>query len=168
MAGPEADALVQTAVETTAPALLAYFVRRVEVAEDAADLLSDTLLVIWRKASSIPRDETEARMWMFGVARRVLVTHRRTHTRRSALQDKLRAELAGHTSAPSAEESLDVRAAIETLEPLDQEILRLVFWDGFTQAEVARLLEMPEGTVRSRTHRAREHLRQVLAAPTRA
>ncbi|MGI8535673.1 MAG: RNA polymerase sigma factor [Mycobacteriales bacterium] len=35
-------------------------------------------------------------------------------------------------------------------------------WEGFTQAQVARHLDLPEGTVRSRTHRARQRLREVL------
>jgi len=49
--------------------LLAFFVRRAESPEDAAVLLGDALLIIWRWADSIPSDDLQARMWMFGVAR---------------------------------------------------------------------------------------------------
>lgn len=160
---------VQTAIETNTPALLAYFLRRVEVPEDAADLLSDTLLVIWRRRAALPPEGTEARMWMFGVARKVLLTHRRAHRRRSALHDKLREELA---NAPRTETAnvghLDVRAAVTHLDALDQEIIRLTYWDGFTQAQAARLLRMPEGTIRSRHHRARQQLRRILSLPAPA
>lgn len=153
-------------MEENAAALLAYFLRRVEVTEDAADLLSDTLLVIWRQAERLPLDETEARMWIFGVARKVLLTHRRTDERRSALHEKLRSELSVLVPDEGGSASkVDVRTAIaelDELDELDQEIIRLTYWDGFSQAEAAHLLALPEGTVRSRSHRARQRLRLAL------
>jgi len=156
---------VQRLVEDNAPDLLAYFLRRVEVAEDAADLLNEVLLVIWRKAGSLPGDHTEARMWMFGVARNVLSTHRRASGRRSALHERLREQLAEpHGGDDQDGDGSDVQAALAQLEPLDQEVMRLLFWDGFSQAQVAALLGMPEGTVRSRTHRARQRMKQTLGA----
>lgn len=161
MSHPNTHDRVQAVVETNVGDLLAYFYRRAEVAEDAADLLSDTLLVVWRKASDLPSDDTEARMWLFGVARRVLSTHRRAAGRRSALHDKLRDELASAAQEHDSD-GVDVAAAVRLLAPGDQELIRLVFWDGFTQAQVARHLGLPEGTVRSRTHRARQRLREVL------
>ena len=164
---------VQAAVEANAGDLLAYFVRRFDLAEDAADLLSETLLAVWRRAESMPDDMTEARMWMYGVARNVLSTHRRTTGRRSALHDRLRSELAGTGGGTPADPRVDdVSAAVRRLDPVDREIVRLTYWDGFTQAQAAALLGMPEGTVRSRTHRARSRLRdllgeQSLASPRR-
>jgi len=160
------SARVQELVEASAADLLAYFVRRVEVREDAADLLSETLLVIWRRASRLPADKGEARLWMFGVARNVLSTHRRGNRRRSALHDRLRDELSGVAVDGQAEDGPDVVAAVRLLDPLDQELVRLVFWDGFTQAEAAALLGMRENTVRSRTHRARQRLREALTEPS--
>lgn len=153
-------------VEVNTTDLLAFFLRRVDVAEDAADLLNDTLLVVWRKASDVPPDDIEARMWMFGAARRVLATHRRATGRRSALHDKLRDELATTSHQDHGEDVDVVAAAVRSPPPDDQELIRLVFWDGFTQAEVARLLDLPEGTVRCRTHRARQRLRAALSEPS--
>jgi hypothetical protein len=50
-------------------ALLAYFHRRVEPAEEAAVLLNDLLLVLWRRAASAPTGPEEVRMWMFPESR---------------------------------------------------------------------------------------------------
>ncbi|MGI8535675.1 MAG: RNA polymerase sigma factor [Mycobacteriales bacterium] len=123
---------IQAVVEANIAYLLAYFYRRAEEAEDAADLLSDTLLVVWRKASDLPLDDTEARMWMFGVARRVLSTHRRATGRRSALHDKLRDELATTTQEHSSD-GVDVAAAVRLLAPGDQELAsRLIFWGNYS------------------------------------
>jgi len=146
-------------VEREAPALLAYFGRRVASADDAADLLGDTLVVAWRKAASVPRSETEARMWLYGVARRVLSTHRRTLARRGALEEKVRADATVRTDPPLLDH---VRALIGDLDPVDREIIGLHYWEGFTLAEVARILGMRPATVRSRHARARASMRDAL------
>lgn len=157
----------QSAVEQNSADLLAYFLRRVDVAADAADLLNDTLLVSWRKRAALPHDDAEARMWLFGIARKVMLNYRRSHRRRGELHERLREELAQATQpGTSVAEHLDVRAAITTLDSLDQEIIRLSYWDGFTLAQVARLLRLPEGTVRSRHHRALRRLQERLSLPS--
>jgi RNA polymerase sigma-70 factor (ECF subfamily) len=147
-----------------APTLLAYFVRRVTPPEEAADLLSEALLVLWRRADALPLEEDAARMWAFGIARNMLRGHRRTSRRRSALADRLRAELVSVEPAlPVDERVLDLRSAVDRLRPIDREIVRLVHWDGLSLVEVAELLGKREGTVRSRYHRARTALRTWLA-----
>lgn len=165
MAESESSDRLHHSIESNVAGLLAYFYRRGQTPEDAADLLNDTLLVLWRKETALPDNDTEARMWVYGVARRVLSTHRRTERRRSTLHAKLRSELAGsmgHTRHPGTE-SQTVHSALDALDILDQEIIRLVYWDGFSLAETSRLLDLPEGTVRSRHHRARTSLKQHLS-----
>lgn len=145
--------------------MLAYFARRVNPVDDAADLLGDTLVIVWRKQSSIPREEVRARMWLYGVARKVLATHRRSAERRNALAERLRLEL--HESAVdyrNGESSLaeHVRLLIAGLDERDQEIMGLVYWEGFSLVEVAEIMSMRPATVRSRHARARTKLREAL------
>lgn len=147
--------------EALAPDLLRYFVRRIERPEDAADLLSETFLVMARRAAVVPASEEEARMWCFGVARRVLLAYRRRGRRQAELAHRLRDELR-RTSAVAPPPD-PVHEALARLDHLDQEIIRLLHWDGFTQAEIAAHLDMPTGTVRSRYTRARARLRVILA-----
>ena len=154
--------IVRTFVEREASDLLAYFVRRTVSAEDAADMLSETLLVIWRKEGFIPSNATEARMWMFGVARKVLSGHRRTRIRQASLRARLADELTTAQADPSQPWVDEVRAAISHLTEIDREIVRLVYWDGFSLNQTAQILRMRPGTVRSRHHRARARLRALL------
>lgn len=161
MAAPDAADRIGVVIETNSPDLLAFFLRRVETAEDAADLLGEALLVIWRRADTIPAEDDEARMWMFGIARNLVATHGRTTRRRSALQDKLRTQLQEPIEEPLTDD-LDVRALLSRLSQTDQEIIRLTYWDGFTQKQAAQMLGMPVGTLRSRHHRARKSLRRML------
>lgn len=157
------DERVTRLVQAEARALLAYFTRRVDHAADAGDLLGETLLVIWRRVGALPADPTEARMWMYGVAARVLSQHRRGEGRRTTLAERLRAELqAPQDPDPDPDPAVAVRAALASLDPVDAEIIRLVHWDGVTQAEAATILGRRPGTVRSRYHRARQQLNKFL------
>ena len=157
---------VTALVEREAPSLLAYFARRVPVAEDAADLLGELYLVVWRRRAVIPRDATAARMWLYGVARKVLGRHRRSYGRRTALTARLREQLVAHpaTATPADEASPHIRVLIGELAPLDREIIQLAYWEGFSFVEIAAILRMPAATVRSRHARARARLRVALDA----
>ena len=164
-ASDDAAALIEAVVERETAGLLAYFMRRVSPVEDAPDLLAETLLVLWRRADAVPRDPTAARMWAYGVARRVFATHRRGATRRSALADRLRQELAtgSHSTDDEQDRPADrVHFALSTLPDLDQEIIRLVHWDGLSLVEVSGVLGRRQGTIRSRYHRARTALKREL------
>lgn len=160
------SAEVSALVEREAARLLGYFLRRTASPDDAADLLGETLLVVWRKEHSIPNDETRARMWMFGIARKVLSGQRRTLTRRTALTAKLASELtlAAPTAVVADDLAVEVREAIGALGAVDQEIVKLVYWDGFSLDGAAALLGLRASTVRSRHARARARLRATLDA----
>lgn len=152
------NAWVGALVEREARTLLAYFERRVDVRADAADLVGDTLMTLWRRRASLPDDPTEARMWMFGVARRVLATHRRSGRRRTALADRLREQLAIDAPTGPSDDVLRVRAAVRALPERDRELVGLVHWEGLTLAEAAHVLGIRPGTARMRYARARERL----------
>jgi len=144
--------------------LLGYALRRVVQPEDAADIVAETMLVAWRRIDEVPTG-SEARPWLFGVARRVLANGRRGSRRRHNLAERLRGEL-GALRVPDqpamVETSVLVRAALDRLEPDDREILRLTSWEGLQPHEIAMVVEMPAATVRTHLHRARRRLRHEL------
>jgi len=153
-----------------AATLVEFFIRRGVSPQDAADLVSETFLAAW-KGSGRHRIEPEMlRAWLFGVARKVLSQHRRGHIRRSALADRGRATLAFDNSARAdgSLEELDpaiaqhVRELIQYLPETDQEIVSLVYWEGFSQEEVATILGKSATTIRARLSRARAVLREQL------
>ena len=151
------QARIERAVPANAPALLAYFARRVDPPQDAADLLAETLLALWKRANALPDRDDEIRPWMFGIARNVLLHHQRSRARRNALADRLRGHLST-TPAPgfSGSSAFDeLHEALHNLEQVDRDIIGLLHWEGLSLVEVSRVLRMKEGTVRSRYHRAR-------------
>lgn len=84
--------------------------------------------------------------------------------RRSALVERLIEELSSRPSASEEDDTAFVRGLIELLDDVDREIVRLVYWDGFSLNETAQILSMRPATVRSRHSRARAKLRDELTA----
>jgi RNA polymerase sigma factor (sigma-70 family) len=141
--------------------LLRYFLRRVQEPADAADLLADVFVVAWRHREQ-PHDDP--RLWLFGVARKVLAAHRRGKRTQTALADRLREQV-----VEQYEPSLDDLHVCELLGHLsgsDRELIELVIYDQLTPAEIAALLGKSPGTIRVRIHRARQRLQAVLASQT--
>ncbi len=157
-------ARIEQAVRQHAPALLGYFTRRVDEVTDAADLLGDTLVILWRRAGSLPAEDEEVRPWMFGIARNVLMHHQRRSVRQRALASRLRAalEIEPHPGFADPSEHDDLRRALASLDPVDRDIIGLIHWEGFSQIEVSHILRLNANTVRSRYHRSRLRLRTLL------
>src|SRR6188472_1163219 len=144
-------------------AILAYALRRAGDPEDAADVVAETFLVAWRRLGEVPNGE-EARLWLYAVARRALANQHRAARRRTRLGERLaeslRTELATHPT-PSAE-AADVLRAMAGLSDGDRELLLLVSWEELSPGEAAKVLEVSSLAARSRLHRARRRLRDLL------
>src|SRR4051794_11750177 len=144
-------------------AILAYALRRAGDPEDAADVVAETFLIAWRRLRDVPSGD-KARLWLYGVARRVLANRHRAEQRRTRLGERLaeslRTELASHPT-PS-DEAAEVLRAMGDLGEEDRELLLLVSWEELSPAEAARALGVSSLAARSRLHRARRRLRTLL------
>lgn len=146
--------------------LLRYAVRRVEQPVDAADIVSETWTIAWRRRSDLP-PPAEQRLWLFGVARRVLANHRRGRLRQTRLSDRLRTEL---QQVPAMTPAADDRVtqALRRLSQRDREVLFLSAWEDLSPEDIGKVLGCTAASARVRLHRARTRLRAALdeAAPT--
>jgi RNA polymerase sigma-70 factor (ECF subfamily) len=148
--------------------LLGFALRRTGQPADAADVVADTFLVAWRRLDDVP--DRDARLWLYGVAHRVLANHGRGRRRRDRLGGRLAAVVAEHVVADPAEAvgvEAVVREAMDRLPADDQDVLRLAAWEGLGGAEIAVVLGVPAGTVRSRLRRARGRMRDALGSDPR-
>ncbi|MFE6736181.1 RNA polymerase sigma factor [Microbacterium sp. NPDC057650] len=151
--------------------LLGYFVRRVQDREQAADLLADLFVVIWRRRRALPPTPEDARKWCFGVAKNVLREHHRGRTRRNNLANALRSHLETIVADPAlcaedSERDAAVRGAVRSLDARSRELVVLIHWDGFAIADAAAHLGMNPSTARTRYARARARLAQMLSEGT--
>lgn len=144
--------------------VLGYVLRRTDSTHDAADVIAETFLVAWRRLEDAPTGAS-ARLWLYGVARRVLANHRRGERRRTQLAERLRGELAGRDAPEAASGELaDLAAAFGSLADGDREVLALEAWEGLRAEEVAAVLGCSRNAARIRLYRARRRLRAAIAA----
>ena len=146
------------------PALLAYAARRVDQPEDASDVVAETFLVAWRRRGHLPPHD-EIRLWLYGVARRVLANHHRGGARRERLGERLRQRIVAAVSRDPAGEvpqRLQVRAALALLDEPDRELIMLTAWEGLQPREAAEVLGISAGAARTRLSRARARLREAI------
>ncbi|MDX2679508.1 RNA polymerase sigma factor [Streptomyces sp. NY05-11A] len=147
--------------------LHARLTRRCADPEVAREVLQDTFVTVWRSAGG--HRGGEAGGWLWTIAARRLVDARRVQER-AARVEAAQAEDWPSPVAASAEERVlaglefgDVGTALDRISPELREVLRATVVDGLTTREAARLLGIPEGTVKSRSTRARAELRAALA-----
>jgi RNA polymerase sigma factor (sigma-70 family) len=135
--------------------------RRCASATEADDVVADTFLVAWRRRLDVP-DGEEARLWLYGCARRVLANQRRSATRRHNLESRLRG-LSSSESPDGAEVLLDrlehpVLVALADLPPDDRDLLIMRAWDGLAVSDMAVLLDVTPNAVSLRLTKARARL----------
>jgi RNA polymerase sigma-70 factor (ECF subfamily) len=138
--------------------VLGYALRRTDNTDDAADVLAETFLTAWRRLDDVPPGD-QARLWLYGTARRVLANHRRGERRRLALADRLRGELAASYRQPEFAGGLaEIAAAFRRLPAADQEVLALAGWEGLAPGDIATVVGCSGNAARIRLHRARRRL----------
>ena len=142
----------------TAPRLRAFLHHVVVNPQAAEDVMQDTYTHIWRRPQGFDPDRGTLRSWLYGVARKQVAEY----WRKSKSTDSLETE----SAAPGRAESSTLMANLLGRLPADQ---RTLLWlrevEGQSYAELATILDIPIGTVRSRLFAAREALRAVWHCP---
>ncbi|MFI0794263.1 RNA polymerase sigma factor [Micromonospora rubida] len=124
--------------------------------EDAQDLVAEVFIVAWRRLATIKVGEE--RPWLFGVARRLVMQHRRHRADQAALQSHLQSKLAPRdisSSDPDAVERAEVVSALAGLPEADREVLLLRYWYDLSGRESAKVLGCTAAAFAVRLHRAR-------------
>lgn len=141
--------------------------RRCADREVVVDVLQDTFVAAWDGAKRF-RAEGEVAAWLWGIAIHRLISRLRT---RSAGAPRLGPALLAHDAVvESAEDEVlvaiqysDVGGALARISPELRVVLQATVLDGLTTREAARLLGIPQGTVKTRLARARASMREELA-----
>jgi RNA polymerase sigma-70 factor (ECF subfamily) len=113
------------------------------------------------------RRTEEIRLWLYGVARKVLANHHRSRRRRGRLADELRqhATTSGRPEHPAAgaDDGAAIATAFANLRAGDRELLLLAAWEGLEPAGIAQVLGITGVAARVRLHRARQRFAVHLA-----
>jgi RNA polymerase sigma factor (sigma-70 family) len=140
--------------------------------DQASEVASEAFARAYAKRGSFREDAVDALPWLLGIASKLILHERRRFVRYLAAVERVSADV--HTSdrdgdLGSVDRRLDapaewarMRAALMTLSDTDRELLLLVTWDELSYDEAAAVLDLPLGTVRSKLHRAKARLRDLL------
>lgn len=142
---------------------LQRYLRRRATSEDAADVLSATLLTIWRRLDDVPTEEPLP--WCYGVARRTLANHRRGVERHLRLVERVGGTantVAFDAAAAIDDQQPELVAALATLSDADAEIVRLWAWEGLEPREIATVLDTTPNAVSVALSRSKRRLRAEL------
>jgi RNA polymerase sigma factor (sigma-70 family) len=137
--------------------ILGYALRRSSTPDDAADVVAETFLVLWRRFDSAPPAD-EVRPWLYGIARNVIANKQRATRRHERLRARLNAEVNSPRGGGWDPGSDLVFRALNELSPRDRELLRLAAWEGLTPRELSLTLGCTVNAAKIRLHRARRRL----------
>ena len=153
------------------PRLLRYAARVLggsDSAEAARDVVQETWIGAIRGLRGL-RDPAQFPAWIYGIATRKCADAIRAKTRRRRFDAQ---ETAGESfrpvESPTTEQQIDLTTAIRELPPMHRAVVHLFYREELSVEEIASVLGIPTGTVKSRLHHARDALkRQLTAAPSR-
>ncbi|HEX6327734.1 MAG TPA: sigma-70 family RNA polymerase sigma factor [Jiangellaceae bacterium] len=150
--------------EATYGDLLRFAQRRVH-SDHAEDVVAESFLVAWRRLDDLPRGRDDARAWLFGIARGVILNVHRGAERQRALAVRLADVGTGSMAGIDADlvaRQIDVSRAWQQLSDVHQEALALAVLDGLGAPQAAAVLGISPVAFRLRLSRARRALRQHL------
>lgn len=160
-AAPDREHTFTSLYDAVYPDLLRFVQRRVHP-QHAEDVVAEALLVVWRRLDELPRAHDDARAWIFGITRNVLLNDHRSEQRRSALGVRL----ADATPRPSTDadadgvvSGVDLADAWRRLSETHQEVLALAAFEGLAAPQAAVVLGISPVAFRLRLSRARRALR---------
>ena len=146
---------------------LAY--RMVGTRAVAEDVVQEAFLAFWRANARYDRARGSVRSWILGIVhnRAIDALRRATvHDRRRVSDEGIEERLPGaertDVEVARRDEAREVRSALEVLPPEQLKVIELAYFGGFSQSEIAEMLETPIGTVKGRMRLGLAKMREAL------
>jgi RNA polymerase sigma-70 factor, ECF subfamily len=159
---PQAATFTDLYRETVAD-VYAYVATLVGDRSTAEDVVALAFEKAYRKRRSFDARRGSPRAWVFGIARNAALDELRRRKRTVTLAAEP-GDLAVEDDPDAIARRATVRAALNTLDPRDREVIALKYHGGLTNGEVAKLLGVSESNAGTRLHRAMTKLREACDA----
>jgi RNA polymerase sigma-70 factor (ECF subfamily) len=129
----------------------------------AEDATQETFTSIWRSASSYRPDRGPGSPWLYAVARNAIVDRARARSEApTEVPDEATSEPGPADEAERSWLAWRVHRAMQELPEHERPLLELAYWSGLSQSEIADFLNIPLGTVKTRTRSALSRLADAL------
>ena len=160
---PSESASFERLYEATAASIRAYIIRHCGDRSAVDDLFQVTYIKFLGSRMAGTPQAPLARAYLYRIASNAIADHGRTLQRRHRLEASFRERPAGRREPPVAE-SIALRKALRTLSKREQQMLWLLYAEGFAHREVARIMKLSPASVRVLAFRARKKLARCMAA----
>lgn len=149
-------------------ALFGVINKIVQSDDDANDLLQDTFLKIWRNIDNYDSSKGSIFTWMMNIARnlsidRVRSADFRDSSQNISMEQNIIYQVDSEYQAVMDVDSIGLRKVVDNLKPEYRQLIELVYYKGYTQAEVSEEYGIPLGTVKTRIKAAVGSLRAMLS-----
>jgi len=150
--------------ELVAPGLTYFLKSRMRNAGEAADVVQEVFLEVWRNAYRF-EGRSSAKTWIYAIARFRMIDHLRKRGRELPLEDDYDApDLTPNAEAvfEAAGDSHQIRMCLEKLPEVQARAVKLAFYEELDYAEISSLEGVPAGTIKSRIFHAKKMLKRCL------
>ncbi len=149
-------------------ALFGVINKIVQSDDDANDLLQDTFLKIWRNIDNYDSSKGSIFTWMMNIARnlsidRVRSADFRDSSQNISMEQNIIYQVDSEHQTVMDVDSIGLRKVVDNLKPEYRQLIELVYYKGYTQAEVSEEYGIPLGTVKTRIKAAVGSLRAMLS-----
>jgi RNA polymerase sigma-70 factor (ECF subfamily) len=146
-----------------ARAMLGLALNRLRDRGRAEDAVQEVFTSIWRGAGTYQPERGAGSQWIYGVARNAITSRWRKRTEPAVEPlDEPSGEPGPAELAEASWQSFSVHRALQTLPDHQRPLIELAYWGELSQSEIAARLDLPLGTVKTRTRAALKRLAEVL------
>jgi RNA polymerase sigma-70 factor (ECF subfamily) len=134
--------------------------------ESAQDILQETFVKVWNHFASYDASKGRLFTWLINIARNMAIDHTRSRLYKADLKNQSLSnsvnKINRQQSSQQNTDTIGLKSFVGKLKPEHKEIIDLLYFGGYTQEEVSKELNMPLGTVKTRTRAALQQLRELL------
>jgi RNA polymerase sigma factor (sigma-70 family) len=156
---------ISTLYDNYAPALYGVILKIVKSEQSAEDILQEVFVKIWKHADTYDASKGKLFTWLINIARNAAIDHLRSKGYKKEIPTE--SNLVHQQSNEENSESLNtdyigLKEIVEQLDPVNKQIIDLIYFQGYTQAEAAETLNIPLGTVKTKVRISIRQLREII------
>ena len=145
------------------PVLYGVILKIVKSEQVAEDVLQETFIKIWKNADAYDSSKGRLFTWLISIARNCAIDYTRSKDYKQQSQTASNFVFNEDLTETMETDYIGLKEIVEKLKPDNKEIIDLVYFQGYTQAEAAKKLSMPLGTVKTKIRVALQRLREIVA-----
>jgi len=147
--------------------LARYMLKDEAIAEEIAQ---DVFLAVWQKAGTFKANRGSPKGWLMSIAHHRVIDHVRSAKRARASMDRMAQEMASmemlyqvrtEDEAFRSIERQEIAKALQTIPEAQRTVILMSYFQGYSQSEIAEILEQPLGTVKTRIRLGMQKLRSI-------